>query len=227
MCLAFCCGAICPPRKDYSTFFCCLPLALGVIFIAAFVIWSGAWDIYLAVISTYFPDPFAIMTLIYGSLKVMFGVFAIVGIALKNGPMVHANICVFYIMIILFAIFFAIQWVGWIIDMTAEPPWIPNTAEIVLMTVYSLCAVMAFICAYWIMSLFASCAAILEVGGSGWERLTYQQILDQDSDLESGVGKSLSGTMANRSASKTSGPESEKSAMASEMSELDSLSGIA
>eukprot|EP01068_Selenidium_serpulae_P003201 Selendium_serpulae@DN2939_c0_g1_i1.p1 len=184
----------CDTKKDWGVVLCCLPLAFATVLVSLAVIWLGSWDIGLAVSTVFFPSWSTILTVIVGCLKILAGLFGIIGLLIKSYKLVRWLPLGWQLVFISVAVQFVIQWTVWILDLTGvsrSPAWDPTSEEIVWMSVFTVSCIVLFILNYWINCTLASVAEIIKVGGSGWERLSYEEI-NEVKDVEAMAGDDAS-----------------------------------
>lgn len=114
--------------------------------------------------------------MIVGIVELICAILGIIGIISRIACMVKLLSLGFKIILMTVVFFFIMTWIGWIMDFTKDPKWKPNTEEIVWIVVYNVMNILFFICAYFIFSLIASLAKVIQAGGTGWEKLNYIEI---------------------------------------------------
>lgn len=174
----YCC---CPPKRDYSTFFCCLPLALAAIFMSLILIWWGSWEIYGSAVATYFPDFATVTIMIVGCFRLLCGLFGILAIICKTSKFMNWLICGYDMILWVCAVSFVYQWIVWGCQLggvgTSDgKAWDPNGDEIAMMVIFTVMTIIFLACGYWILGIFYSLSAIYDAGGSGWERMSAKEL---------------------------------------------------
>jgi len=178
MSIIYCC---CPPRNDYATFLCVLPLALSVVLLSLTFAWWGVWEIYAAVTNVYFPNFATVVLLILGILRCLAAIFGFFALIMKSARLtrwVRFMVDLFIVIAIFEVIYLWVSW-GLLLGGIGTPdglPWQPNGEAIATMVIVTMMALLLIIFGYWILSLVSSLAKVYEVGGHGWERNNYKEI---------------------------------------------------
>jgi len=171
----------CKPRDDLPRFFCFLPLALSLVFVALMFLWWAAWEIYSAVSSPLFANFATVFILIIGCLRALCAVFGIVAVVLKSPVLMKWMATLVDIFVIIAIVQLIFNWISWGLLLGGVGtrngrPWEPNGEEIASMVIITLLCILFVICGYFIISLCNSLVRVYEVGGNGWEGHNYKDI---------------------------------------------------
>lgn len=210
------CCLCCPKvRDDYGTFFCCMPLILSFTFICLFVLWAGTLCIYFGAVSTDFPSLGTITLLIIGSIELLFAIVGLVGACVRIEGLLRFFKLGFQIFIGLAILSFLLTLIGWIVALCATPKWEPLVTEVITLVMVCLANIIFFICCWWILGLVESLVKVVEVGGTGWEKMNYTELEEQfgDEDEEEGVSHHSSHKQAKHNRSKSRNLDSDQSEM--------------
>jgi len=179
------------PKTNYGTFLCCLPLAFAAMILAGlFGFWS-AWEISYAVTSRLFPNYATVSMLIFGIIKAIFAIFAVVAVITRHACLMNLCKTIFDVLIVICIVSFIYQWVVWGLALggvTTENnvPWKPTNEDIANMVIVSIVNVIVVVLGYWVLGLLGSLAKVYGVGGSGCERKNYTEIREDNHDNRNG-----------------------------------------
>jgi len=181
----YCC---CPPKKDYSTFLCCLPLSIAAILLAAVFGFWATWEITYVATSSLFPDYTTISILIFGIIKAIFAVAAVFALILRSSCLMNLCKSIFDGLILVCIIAFIYQWVVWGFALGGVGrdggPWKPHEEDITMMVVVSIINVLVVIFGWWILGLLGSLACVYGAGGNGCERKSYKELSNRGTRSE-------------------------------------------
>lgn len=164
------------PKKNYSRFCCCLPLALGTFCLGLAFGTYGVMQIVMAVTSKDWFSWGQLLPLLLGILVTLGGLGAVMASCCCTSAMMVFVKRSYQLLCLSIIVSFVIQWIVWGIMIAQDKDKSEKRVDIISAAIYTVISVIVFIILWWGESIIASHHAVLKSGGNGWEYKDYMEI---------------------------------------------------
>lgn len=157
----------------------CLPLAVCSIVIAAVFLSLGIYEVYSALKDSgvNLED---LGDVCLGGFKIVAGLVGFTAVPRKSVMAVNCQVVAYDVTLISMIISFLTKWLEWVMARTGntQDPWTPSHDDLVFIMWHGIEMLLFLLISFAVvLGSLSSLRAVIEVGGTGWERKNHMQIL--------------------------------------------------